>query len=133
MLRKKIDWDNAIISSGSDYDVVEVPLEVKDGIGVSESSNTIYHRLLFRKSKKSDVWDNYYLYILPSLEDSEKFNNLDSKFNYYGISDDFKGKIVILNKNNELIDRLKFKINTATNREDENCLWIGWWYQDGHF
>lgn len=65
---------------------------MKDGIGVSESSNTTYHRLLFRKSKKSDVWDNYYLYILPSLEDSEKFNNLDSKFNYYGISDDFLRK-----------------------------------------
>lgn len=127
---QKMDWDNAIISEGEDYNVVEVPLILKENIAVSDNK-TIYkpnHRLLFRKLN-DNTWDYYYLYI-----DAEKPVKEISKINYKNVDDDFKGRIVIFNNNNEIVEKLKFKINTSVLREDAMvCTWIGWWYDDGHF
>ena len=101
---EKIDWNNAIVSDGLDYEIVEIPLEVKSNLVISSKVNIMnpYHRLLFKKSKKAGDWDYYYLFISPENEKIKKFNNFNPEFNYYNIEEDFKGKIIVFNKNNLL-------------------------------
>jgi hypothetical protein len=97
-----------------------------------------YHRLLFMK-RENNTYDISYIQVFTA---DSTYNNLDKKFNYYSIKDDFNGSIYVLDGMAKSGTSLKFKkgkkiIPNFTAKESDqaevNCLYLGWWYEDGSF
>lgn len=137
----EIDWSNPIYSQGNGYETVEIPLVLNKGINIGGSVNA-KHRLLFRKTQKDNSWDVYYLFILP---ETTKENIIDN-VSFQSVSNDFKGKVIVLNSDNKIVDHLVFsndiqiqksastKLNTiAYAKPDVKCYNYGILYDDGTF
>ncbi|HFK5584515.1 TPA: hypothetical protein ACGZ92_000698 [Elizabethkingia anophelis] len=137
----EIDWSNPIFSQGNGYETVEIPLVLNKGINIGGSVNA-KHRLLFRKTQKDNSWDVYYLFILP---ETTKENIIDN-VSFQSVSNDFKGKVIVLNSDNKIVDHLVFsndiqiqksastKLNTiAYAKPDVKCYNYGILYDDGTF
>jgi hypothetical protein len=113
---KKIDWNKAIISDGTDGKVVEIPIVLNDNIEVkakNDKSFKTYSRLMF--IEKNKIISIYHVLISTY---NVAFDNSDVNFNYYKLSSNFKGYITVLNSNNELSgfsDFLSIKTNNSTN------------------
>ncbi|MYY48281.1 hypothetical protein [Elizabethkingia anophelis] len=137
----EIDWNNPIYSQGNGYETVEIPLVLNKGINIGGSVNA-KNRLLFRKTRKDKSWDVYYLFIMP---ETTKENIIDN-VSFQSVSNDFKGKVIVLNSDNKIVDHLVFsndiqiqksastKLNTiAYAKPDVKCYNYGILYDDGTF
>ncbi|WP_407478115.1 hypothetical protein [Elizabethkingia anophelis] len=137
----EIDWNNPIYSQGNGYETVEIPLVLNKGVNIGGSVNA-KHRLLFRKTQKDNSWNVYYLFIMP---ETTKENTIDN-VSFQSVSNDFKGKVIVLNSDNKIVDHLVFsndiqiqksastKLNTvAYAKPDVKCYNYGILYDDGTF
>lgn len=137
---KTINWGEAIVSNGLNGLIVEVPLILNDNIGTQfslDKSLISYHRLLFLKDK-SGINQIYHVQITSNVKN---FDNNNKKFNNYSLNSTFNGYISILNSDNQITEINKFKNGKkpsnakqgVASREGIICVYIGWWYDDGHF
>lgn len=137
---KKIDWNKAIISDGTDGKVVEIPIVLNDDIEVkakNDKSFKTYSRLMFiEKNKSISIY-----HVLISTY-NVAFDNSDVNFNYYKLSTNFKGYITVLNSNNGLSgfsDFLHIKTNkpviTGKTKTEGviTCLYYGYWDENDEF
>lgn len=134
------EWQNAIISNGDIGEVIEVPFTLTNKLSVTNKERTLYndhHRLMFIKDKNNE----FKLFDVQIFTDDEKFKIEDKNFNYYSIKDDFNGKIFLQELATNIGRKLEFKhgnkiIPSLTSKQPEQaieCVWIGYWYEDGHF
>lgn len=137
---KKIDWNKAIISDGTDGKVIEIPIVLNNNIEVKAKNDKnfkTYNRLMFiEKNKSISIY-----HVLISTY-NVAFDNSDVNFNYYKLSTNFKGYITVLNSNNGLFgfsDFLNIKTNkpviTGKTKTEGviTCLYYGYWDENDEF
>lgn len=140
---ENLQWENAITSEGNGGEVIEVPFSLQNNLSTSNKIATLYndhHRLMFIKDGKN----GFKLYHIQIFSDKQNSKIVDKDFNYYNVQKDFSGKIYIQNLSNGVGSRLEFKngakiapsktAKSATYDEEAiECVWYGYWYEDGHF
>ncbi|WP_428233173.1 hypothetical protein [Flavobacterium sp.] len=138
-----LEWENAIISDGDKGEVIEVPFTLQNNLSTSNKIATLYndhHRLMFIK----DAENGFKLYHIQIFSDKQDSKIIDKEFNYYNIQKDFDGKVYVQDLSIGVGERLEFKkgskilpsiaSKSATDdAEAIECLWYGYWYEDGHF
>lgn len=132
---KKIDWNNAIISSGSKGDAIEVPISLQENILVSSygSSFKTYNRLLFMVDQEK-TYKLSHIVISTSTSD---FDVNDKNFNFYHVAKDFEGTVITLNSDsriNYFNSGKSSSIKSSTSKmqlEDQICYGLYEIYDDG--
>ena len=133
---KEIDWSNAIVTNGEKGQVIEVPFTLQSNLKtkIGDQDYLNYHRLLLIKSG-----DNFIYNHVEILTKNKDFDNNDKLFNFYEITDDFDGIILVLNPKKEAVQFSKFKNsilvkpNPTGKMESDVCVYMGWLYEDGDF
>ncbi|WP_129365470.1 hypothetical protein [Lutibacter sp. HS1-25] len=146
---EEIDWNNAFVTFNNNTYAVEVPiyfkkdfnlipLQKKKGKNYLKKEKT-FSRLLFLPSNNSEKPFSSYLTNFY-LDNSKTLEKLFSSVNYFHIHNSFKGKIAIIDANNNLKE---FKDTAKKTKKQQylsklapmevTCVWWGWWYEDGHF
>ena len=135
---KELQWQNAIVTTGEKGEIIEIPFTLKDNIAVTNDKQNqlkAYYRLVLIK----DIGQVYVPFYLQIFTNDENYDNLDKKFNYYNIKDDFNGFINVYEPERQVSYTEKYehgiRINpNATAKLDVMmCTYLGWWYEDGTF
>ncbi|WP_294962635.1 hypothetical protein [uncultured Flavobacterium sp.] len=137
---KNLQWENAIVSTGKDGEVVEVPFTLDDNLKTSNGTATLRndsHRLVFVK----DGQQNFKTYYIQIFADDENSSNIDKSSVYYGALNNFSGKIFTQDLLTNSATSITYKngINsklssTAKWREEfYDCTFLGWIGEDGSF
>lgn len=132
----KMDWKNAIVTTGDYGEVIEVPFTVQSGLKtkVGDENYSSYHRLLLKKSVDGFTYNHVQI-----LTKNEYFDNTDKSFNLYQITDNFDGIVLVVNQNNEAVQFSSFKnsllLKPSTNGRMaiQTCVYLGWQYENGDF
>jgi hypothetical protein len=133
---QKIDWNNAIVTTGEHGEIIEVPFTVQSGlkIKVGEQPYLSHHRLLMKKSADGFTYNHVQI-----LTKNKFFDNTDKSFNFYQITDDFDGIVLVVNQNNETVQFSSFKNSLLVKPSitgkmvAPTCVYLGWLYDDGDF
>lgn len=133
---QEIDWNNAIVNTGDHGEIIEVPFTVQSGLKtkVGEQNYLSYHRLLLKKSIDGFTYNH-----VQVLTKNEYFDNTDKSFNFYQITDDFDGIVLVINQNNEAVqfssfkNSLLMKPSITGKMAATTCIYLGWQYEDGDF
>lgn len=138
-----LQWENAIISDGNSGEVIEVPFTLSNNLRTSNKIATLYndhHRLMFIK----DGQNGFKLYHIQIFTNEQESKIIDKDFNYYNVQKDFDGKVYIQDLSIGIGSRLEFKsgvkivpspTSKSANYDKEviECVWYGYWFEDGHF
>ncbi|WP_338838797.1 hypothetical protein [Flavobacterium ginsenosidimutans] len=137
---ENLKWEDAIISDGIDGKVVEVPFTLVDDLSTSNEKANLHndhHRLMFIKEGESE----FKIYYVQIFTDEINANFIDKDFNFYKIQNDFNGKVFVQDLAKKNISKLKFQkgdvlkpsLTSKMREEALDCVWYGYWYEDGHF
>jgi hypothetical protein len=135
---QEIDWNNAIITSGNEGKMIEVPLLLKKNISTSTKKELLDHHRIMIINPKEEGFKVFHIQIFTK---NKLFNNSDPKFNYYSISTNFDGEIYIQEQSYKSGNKIAFdngkikktSIMSKYKEAEEECVWWGYWFEDGHF
>lgn len=141
-LIENLEWNNAITSEGSQGEVIEVPFTLENNLSASNKVATLYNdhnRLMFIKTG-----NGFKLYHIQIFTDHKDSTIRDKDFNFYNIQKDFSGKIYLQDLSTGVAQKLEFRNGvkilqsdtsktTTYDAEAIECVWYGYWYEDGHF
>nr|WP_315149700.1 hypothetical protein [uncultured Flavobacterium sp.] len=133
---QEVDWSNAIVTTGDHGEIIEVPFTVQSGLKtkVGEQNYLSYHRLLLKKSVDGFTYNHVQI-----LTKNEYFDNTDKLFNFYQITDDFDGIVLVVNQKNEAVqfssfkNSLLLKPSITGKMATTTCIYMGWEYENGDF
>ncbi len=103
-------------------------------IKVGEQPYLSHHRLLMKKSGDGFTYNHVQI-----LTKNKFFDNTDKSFNFYQITDDFDGIVLVVNQNNETVQFSSFKNSLLVKPSitgkmvAPTCVYLGWLYDDGDF
>ncbi|BDU24961.1 hypothetical protein [Flavobacterium sp. GSB-24] len=135
-----LKWDDAIITEGTEGQVVEIPFELEKNLSSTNEKGNLYndhHRLMFIK----DGQNKFKVYYVQIFTNDENSKVLDKNYNYYNINDNFDGKVFVQDLATKKTVKLIFKngkevklsLTSKMREEQVDCVWYGYWYGDGHF
>nr|WP_315149695.1 hypothetical protein [uncultured Flavobacterium sp.] len=133
---QEVDWNNTIVTTGDHGEIIEVPFTVQSGLKtkVGEQNYLSYHRLLLKKSADGFTYNHVQI-----LTKNEYFDNTDKSFNFYQITDDFDGIVLVVNQKNEAVQFSSFKNSILLKPSitgkmaTTTCIYMGWEYENGDF
>ncbi|HEY1195915.1 hypothetical protein, partial [Flavobacterium sp.] len=105
---QKLEWENAIISDGVDGEVIEIPFTLKNQLQSSNekaSLNNDRHRLVFIKDDKQ----KFKIYYVQIFTDNLNAHNLDEDYSYYGMTQNFNGKVFVSDLQTNKTNVIQFK------------------------
>ncbi|MET3026776.1 hypothetical protein ABXT06_08880 [Flavobacterium sp. UW10123] len=137
---KNLQWENAIVSNGKDGKVIEVPFTLDDNLKTSNGTATLRndsHRLVFVK----DGQQNFKTYYIQIFAGDENSSNIDKISTYYGVSNNFSGKIFKQDLKENIVASVQYKngkdvqLGATSKMREENldCTFFGYWNGDGSF
>lgn len=130
------EWFNTNVTTGDHGEIIEVPFTVQSGLKtkVGEQPYLSHHRLLMKKSGDGFTYNHVQI-----LTKNKFFVNTDKSFNFYQITDNFDGIVLVVNQNNETVQFSSFKNSLLVKPSitgkmlAPTCVYLGWLYDDGDF